>query len=196
MPKAYCTSIFMTGAKKTNIYSLNIIGAFFFRFDESSFGDIFACLSMARKVYLFASFRTSTASTEVPNLIPGDVGPSRCDQLASESLTLSFLEISSEDFSEKRETTRFFQLSASWSVGFPTFFRFRLFCLGLPSSVRVGSAPCLADGKVVASALMNELHSVQLGWTGRGDTPRISLPTCVDLGILWCKCIALNYASA
>ena len=57
MPKAYCTSIFMTGAKKTNIYSLNIIGAFFFRVDESSFGDIFACLSMARKVYLFAPLR-------------------------------------------------------------------------------------------------------------------------------------------
>ena len=61
---------------------------------------------------------------------------------------------------------------------------------GLP--VRVGTIQCLADEKVVASALMNELHSVQLG---RRDAPAF-LPTCADFEFSGtAKCIALNYAS-
>ena len=61
---------------------------------------------------------------------------------------------------------------------------------GLP--VRVGTIQCLADEKVVASALMNELHSVQLG---RRDAP-VFLPTCADFEFSGAaKCIALNYAS-
>ena len=141
-------------------------------------GDIFACLSMAQQVRFSHLYGFNGGSA--PHSWRCWTIPVRSP---CHSVTLFHLKISSEDFSEKRETTRFFfrfPLLGLWG----TTFRFRLFCLGLPSPVRVGSAPCLSDGKVVATALMNELHSVQLGWTGRGDTPR---------SFLWCRRGALHY---
>ena len=133
MPKAYCTSIYLRRVQKNKIYSLNIIGAFFFRFDESSFGDIFACLSMARKVYLFAPLRLQwrfrTSFLEM------------LDHPGALSLPFSHVTVISGDFigrflNKKEETTRFFfrfLLLGLW--GFPHFF-------GFGSSAQVCLRPC------------------------------------------------------